>query len=397
MAVAREFWEEDKLNWRLNCSFISLITKDRRDNASLSARRYKAVQLDYPSVSEGDYTSLPTSSTERLYYDAAQLDYPSEEGLYSRTPDLEDNEEINNICVWNPTTREYKYKKFAIPPSEFYYCELDCDYVDAYCNFSNGFGYDSSMDDYRFVKIDHHKRKKFYKLEVYTLGSGVWKTIEKIPYSFREKDFYSNKNDHPGLFLNGALHWLGFSATTTKKTSSSQLIVTFDINNERLTDLSIPEETKKQRSTYGHMDLYMFEFMQQDSIYNHIGVLKDCLCLIHRGPFYIEVWVMLDYGVKESWTKQFAFNSRSARCDPVYPLWNENGYILMVGDNSFVLYDRKDDEVKHVDVVAVAKDNIKLKKSNNAIYCYYMESLVPLNSGTYVEKRIVVDRIKKKP
>lgn len=37
-----------------------------------------------------------------------------------------------------------------------------------------------------------------------------------------------------------------------------------------------------------------------------VGVLEGCLCLLAKvDKVGVEVWVMQDYGVRESWTKRF--------------------------------------------------------------------------------------------
>ncbi|XP_026377790.1 F-box/kelch-repeat protein At3g06240-like [Papaver somniferum] len=274
-------------------------------------------------------------------------------GLYRASPI--DLKEINNICVWNPITREYK--NIQIRPPYFYHSILN---VTTY-----GFGYDSSVDDYKFVRIVYPENCNHSQLEVYTLGSGLWKAIEEIPYTFRET------TDRPGLLLNGALHWL----CTAKNTFfSSEVIFSFDISNARLIDVPIPEETMEQEK--------------------HVGVLTDNLCLMSSARSRIDVWVMMDYGVDDSWAKLFNFKSYNLE---LTPLWIRNSEILLAIKNEFVSYDPKDDKLQCAYVFAPAKNYLELKKSDNAGYCYYLKSLVSLKSGTCVEKRIVErDRKKRK-
>ncbi|XP_026410066.1 F-box protein At3g07870-like [Papaver somniferum] len=318
-----------------------LLIMNERDYASLSTpttdRRYDAVQLNYPSLHEAG-----------LYYDTIAFNILGScyglicLGLFRETASETNNfKEIHHICVWNPKTREYK--KIPIPRN----------FNHTIFNVVNyRFGYDSLVDHFKFVRIIHRKKSNHSKLEVYTLGSGLWKTIEKIPYLF-----HKTKREHPGLLLNGALHWLGGTTTKNPSSFSSKVIASFDIINERLIDVSIPEETMQR--------------------YKHVGVLTDCLCLISSSTDSFDVWVMLDYGVKESWTKKFiVFNA-----NVLNPLWIQNGELLMITYHNFVSYDPKDGKFEDVLVFAPKKDNIKMRNSDNASYCYYVESLVSLNWG----------------
>ncbi|XP_026420695.1 F-box/kelch-repeat protein At3g06240-like [Papaver somniferum] len=322
----------------------------------------------YSSVYSIDYASLSTALTYKSCFEAVQLDCPSAEagitfeilgscngliclGLYKNAAAMNNNfKDVNDICVWNPTTREYR--EIRIRPQYLHH--------PAYNKISYGFGYDSSMNDYKFVRICYWKKDDYSKLEVYPLGSDLWKTIEKIPYSFHETV------DRPGLLFNGALHWIGIN--TTKNT---QCIVSFDVNNERLTDLSIPEKTMKQVSIPE-------ETMKQDK---HVGVLTGFLCLSSTDKCRTDVWVMLDYGVKESWTKQFTFINKPYRKHEFNPLWIQNGKALMAGSTPFVLYNPKG--FRFEDVLVYSSDMEKLYIRS---YFYYVKSLVPLNSGTYVKK-----------
>jgi hypothetical protein len=46
---------------------------------------------------------------------------------------------------------------------------------------------------------------------------------------------------------------------------------------------------------------------QPDLEKNHwtLGVLDDCLCIFSSGDTFFDVWIMMEYGNKESWTKLY--------------------------------------------------------------------------------------------
>ncbi|XP_026381481.1 F-box/kelch-repeat protein At3g06240-like [Papaver somniferum] len=171
----------------------------------------------------------------------------------------------DRICIWNPTTREYK--EVSLPPYDSLVKE-DC------YNIRYGFGYDSATDNYKVVRISgHRKSPNCLKMQVYALGSDSWEYIDdSISYSFN--DFRSTCTSF-GLFFHGALHWIGKSRKT-----SSDVIVTFGISNERLMDMPSIE---KSIGGWGGLD-------------KEVGLLGDCLSLAVAVIFArLDVWVMKEY------------------------------------------------------------------------------------------------------
>ncbi|XP_026378490.1 F-box/kelch-repeat protein At3g06240-like [Papaver somniferum] len=127
-------------------------------------------------------------------------------------------EEDDSICIWNPVTSEYKTISLAL-----------CDFYSVRYEF----GYDSNIDDYKLVRVSDDENTDSFKIEVYTLGSDSWSTIQTpVPYSF-PADVSNN---------------------TTNQKSSSEVIVSFHVSSERLVDLSLPEEAmplKPPNHSYG--------------------------------------------------------------------------------------------------------------------------------------------------
>ncbi|KAI8561477.1 hypothetical protein RHMOL_Rhmol04G0343000 [Rhododendron molle] len=89
----------------------------------------------------------------------------------------------------------------------------------------------------------------------------------------------------PGSVVNGAPHWFGHGITDIDVRYF--LIVCFDVMEEKFKE--VPTSTHDVES-------YFFK----------VDVLDGCLCAVDsRLEGHINVWVMKEYGVKESWTKLF--------------------------------------------------------------------------------------------
>ncbi|KAL4557054.1 hypothetical protein LXL04_035224 [Taraxacum kok-saghyz] len=103
--------------------------------------------------------------------------------------------------------------------------------------------------------------------KVYTLGTGQWRSLSHVPYSFR---------DNRGVFLNGHAHW----------TIYHDKICAFDFDNE--TFELIPSPPSQRRRVYRQK----------------LGVLKGCLCRCDTSHSKFTIWVMKEYGINESWHKE---------------------------------------------------------------------------------------------
>lgn len=177
------------------------------------------------------------------------------------------------------------------------------------------------------------------------------------------------------MLFNGSLHWLGFSGS-----KATQVIVCFEISTETIVDMPLPENIMPPRYLRGAMHM-------------KVGVWGDSICVTCVcGQFRSEVWVMQEYGVNESWIRKYiTIQSHLLPLDillePLGPYWLplwcfDNGKILV--DNcheELLLYDPINDTVRSVVVRDIIMDDNRES---------YVESIVSLNSGTYMEKRITM-------
>ncbi|XP_057990643.1 F-box/kelch-repeat protein At3g23880-like [Hevea brasiliensis] len=171
------------------------------------------------------------------------------------------------LYVWNPSTGDFKQLRKSSSRS------LQC-----------GLGYDKSIDDYKVVVIGYTGRLSL--VDVLTLRTNTWRRTQDFNYCFGVRN---------AIFVNGALHWEAYSDSTDGIISN---LVAFDLAEETSRIIPIPE------------------YERISSLYNWLGVLGGCLCLCCKTESGVDVWIMKEYGVKESWMKLISIPSQ------VFKDWN---------------------------------------------------------------------------
>ncbi|XP_026379935.1 F-box/kelch-repeat protein At3g06240-like [Papaver somniferum] len=310
--------------------------------------------IDYSSI-----TSTPDLSCEYLGNEAILMDYPFEykEGMEIRILGacnglfcfyISTDTEIS-ICIWNPTT---KYK-------EIQHCDF---HINPKHSSRAGFGYDSKTGDYKMVRIAEYQKSDYCKVEVYTFGLHSSKTVHIFPYNYPRHVAFG------GVFLNGALHWV----SNLWKHDNPNNIVSFDISNEKLMDVQLPEKS------------IMYPEDSNTRLFKKVGVLGDCLSLVLVDTKLVqaEVWVMQEYGARESWTKQFTTTqtpiTRYPFCVPVMSL--KHGEVLMYTHDGFVLWDPMNGRVGEVSTF-FQRNTFRVRIDTMMVThpMSYVDSLVSLN------------------
>ncbi|XP_058214317.1 F-box/kelch-repeat protein At3g23880-like [Rhododendron vialii] len=197
------------------------------------------------------------------------------------------------VFIWNPSTRKYKRPRNV---------ELSCQcYADAWF----GFGYDEFIDDYKVVGFFFANRTNGFEpiVKVYSLRSDSWRRIEDCPRRVPRGTL--------GTFVNRALHWINLSASS----GSKDIIVSLDFVKETYGEVSKPE----------YQDSNLKETV--------LGVLNGCLCILcqYSGACF-HVWVMKEYGIRDSWTTLFVilYGPPPLYCPYSAPLCIlENGEVLL--------------------------------------------------------------------
>ena len=198
--------------------------------------------------------------------------------------------------LWNPSIRKFK----MLPPLN---TEQRC-LISSY-----SFEYDPFIHGYKIVAISFFKDNT-NAVSVYTLGTDSWRRIQDFTYSF-----YDTRRS--GVFVSGTVNWMAMACDASN--SSPLDIVSFDLENESYQNIWQPVLGK-------HKCI--------------LGVLKGCLCIFASSDIFLDVWVMKEYGDKESWTKSYNVTCirdwRESYTKTLYS-YEDNQMLIEIGSNKLKL------------------------------------------------------------
>ncbi|XP_026398243.1 F-box/kelch-repeat protein At3g06240-like [Papaver somniferum] len=183
------------------------------------------------------------------------------------------------------------------------------------------FDYDYRTNDYKLVRLVHNSTSKCSDVDVYALGLNLWKSTQSIPY-------YLYQGSCCGAFFKGGLHWLA----ATLEQGSIKLIC-FNVANEIFQEVALPEEPMP----------YLEEPLEENMFGILVREFGGCLCLFfHVFNVRVDIWMMQEYGVKESWAKSFSIAQESILTSSTYSclIWNfKNNESLWEVDEDLILHD----------------------------------------------------------
>ncbi|XP_062009182.1 F-box/kelch-repeat protein At3g06240-like [Rosa rugosa] len=225
----------------------------------------------------------------------------------------------DTFMLWNPCTGE---SKLLPKPTAF-----DTSYGVFY-----GFGYDSAADDCKIVRGNCRSRNgggigdgpQETIIEVFALKTGCWRTLETV-----DNVVLSDQ----GCFVNGALHWFNEQRFPVA-------LMCFDLAEERFREVAVP---------------YPPGFVEEHYFSVGIAVIRNCLTVYFEptnGSDY-KMWVMKEYGIKESWAEVMSIPFEVLPGDYVLGLEPlclfENDEVLMSLDReALTLYNQKEKTFRNI-------------------------------------------------
>jgi len=197
-----------------------------------------------------------------------------------------------DVYLWNPTTPYVGFKAipFLSPPP-----------------FSVGFGFDPNSSDFKVVSVRHVVNGSGIAAliaEVYSMSRGSWRLLDlRVPYGIFA--------DSQTLALGGVFLWLA--------EQDGGQIISFDFTDEVFRTTPLP---------YSRDPLRFYHQMMELNGYVAMANIKMSL----------EIWVLLEFGVKESWTR---FVSIEIPMDLGRPLgfWKKGKMFMENSEGQLVLYD----------------------------------------------------------
>lgn len=232
-----------------------------------------------------------------------------------------------------------------------------------------GFGFDAESRDYKVVKM--HKLMKDINstrpsahivVEVYSLRTNSWKTVTTdLPHSTAITDL----NENNGVFCNGMYSWTANVGTGFGLRGE---IVSFDMSEEVITRTHMPNDICVSTSPTP----------TPSSNINCLLVFKESLAVVNcdrqNGQNFTayDIWVLGQYGVKESWSKRFRFANFCgfASIERFMGFWKVEKVLVQSSyGEELLLYDP----------VAPKLTGLEIFGQQMKLF-YYRESLVPINS-----------------
>jgi len=188
-----------------------------------------------------------------------------------------------NIAVlWNPSIRKYK----ILPPLKNPCTKRD---GNGKSKTVYGFGYDQISDNYKVVSVFRYKcgssnngittYKTKTQVKVHTLGTNSWRLIDGFPYGGSCKFHFGS-----GKFVSGTINWL----ISIAGLNTLPHILSLDLGTESYQEILQPD--------YGDEGVRKVNYLTFE-------ILRDCLCFLRGHDCGQDIWLMKEYGNRDSWTK----------------------------------------------------------------------------------------------
>ncbi|CAK7345022.1 unnamed protein product [Dovyalis caffra] len=197
-----------------------------------------------------------------------------------------------------------------------------------------------------------------YEVKVYILKNDKWKKIEGLPTRLRLLSKPCFHILHRRGYAGHAVHWI---APQRRRLGIRDCVLGFDVRDDKFFELSQPDYENKGMN---------FQV--------HVGVLKGNLCVMcNYDHVCVDVWVMKEYGVKESWSKICSVQGIKWMCTFMFlrPLvYSKDGdkLLLEVNDEKLMWYDWENNHAKAV----------KIHGGPSSFGSeMYVESLIRINDG----------------
>jgi F-box interacting protein len=266
---------------------------------------------------------------DRSFNEFQELEYPCQmrrhgvihdcKGLILFTTVIRDGQDDNRfdlLTLWNPAIRmsmTLPRPRIDVPKGK-------------HC--IHGFGFDHTSNDYKVLRMvqDSYRLFPVLQVEIYRLHTGAWETFPGAD------DFLYRIAPTWQAFVNGASHWFGYLKRKhmLSDVSSKPVVVLFDMCDEQLRVMKLPDNFKGWVKALLGVSGGLLSLME----YNDGRQDVNLSC---------SIWLMKEYGVAESWTKQFTIDLKDWRFGEIFCFRNNEKILAWNRENGreSVLYDPK--------------------------------------------------------
>lgn len=245
---------------------------------------------------------------------------------------------FNRFTLWNPTLRRY----VLLP--KYHIHNL---FVQKACL---GFGFDSTNNDFKVVKMINHKTR-LHEVLVCSFVNKSWKSVSIIDPTIPPCFVNEGK---PPIFMNGKLHWI-----CKHKVGHYNFILAFDLAQETFQELLLPPCIRLQSP------------MASLSVLTKGGLLA--ISHIHEGLIpspKLRVWVMKEYGVAASWRMVHMIQHKQLFPKNVMTLRKNGEIIIEMRGGKIVSYNPRTSKMQDL-----------LDRSDQVFIGYHVESLIFLDKA----------------
>nr|XP_004294894.2 PREDICTED: F-box protein CPR30-like isoform X2 [Fragaria vesca subsp. vesca] len=256
-----------------------------------------------------------------------------------------------NFMIWNPSIR----KSVILPKPGLRY-ETFGGY-----NACHGFAFDAIIKDYKVVRIVEEEPRDQTFVEVYSLAAGSWSDSRLV-------DPQCGINiGSPQAFVNGALHW---DAHRFRSSSYRYFILAFDVSSELFREMMLPKS----------LDPNLASFLSLQLSVSGDGKSLAMFVRDSTRSSFLDIWVMKEYSVQESWTKLYSIYPQDPADSLLRPLcFRKSGEVVLE------IYRRRYGEIKtgielfSLDLVSGQLEPLGISRYHYHTMDPYHESIVLLD------------------
>jgi len=291
-------------------------------------------RMDFPNLTSSFKVNLPI----KLYNKGIEL-------LGSCNGVICISNRVNQFAFWNPITGKRQILLYLHIPLQYGCREFGT---------VHGFVFDQLACDYKLVSIslfyDRQDHTYFTQVRLFSSKTNSWRMLPRMPpYNLCKTP----------VFVDNCLHWIQFQ---NPGQIQHYLIVAFNLKREILNEVPLPE---------------IGVAANKRGLIIDVSLLGECLCMTVNYSVYYQttksdVWVMKEYGVRDSWCKLFTleewnFNAPLTSLKPLgYSSSDRSKVLLEVDRKKLFWYDINREIVTSV---------LGIPNFNEAMIC--VESLLP--------------------